>query len=100
MTENQYAQGITAQNLRLLLNFLPMFFAEAEQTHEMLLDDKDKILGKDAELMGWCHLYELPAIQHWSLIVACLIQEDGGLLQREQVMAWLKQLKDTPGQIG
>jgi hypothetical protein len=99
MEENLYAKGVTAESLRLLLAFLPQFWAEAEETHQILLDKSDEFLGKDTQFIGWCYLYEFPAEKHWAMIVASYMQDDDGLIDRQQILGWLQQFKDAPAKV-
>lgn len=87
-----YAKGITAEDLRIFLKFWPTFAAEAEEAQQMLIEDKDKLLGDDAAKFSWCHLYELPIQQHLAIAMSSLLQDD-------QVQGWFKQIAASPNQI-
>lgn len=87
-----YAKGITAQDLRTFLNFWPLLVAEAEEAQQVLVEDKDKLLGDDAAKFSWCHLYELPVEQHLAITLS-------GFMQDEQVQSWFKQIAASPNQI-
>ena len=99
MDTSDYTKGITAEDLRMLLQFWPKFSAEADETQQMLIEEKDRFFGKDAEPFAWCHLYELPFRQHVTLATTLIVQGYAGFLQPEQVTNWYKQIVDTPGQI-
>lgn len=99
MNETNYAKSITAEDLRIFLEFWPSFSAEADEAQQLLIEDKDRFLGNDAEPFAWCYLYELPIRQHLTLANAGIIQGYAGFLQVEQVAGWFRQLVDTPGQI-
>jgi len=100
MAGNHYAIGISAQDLRLFLEFWPKFSAEADEAHQMLIEIKDKLLNEDTEPFAWCYLYELPIREHLNHALAGMVQGYEGLIDVEQVTAWFKQVVDTPGQIG
>lgn len=68
MDSSQYARGITAEDLRILLKLWPSLAAEVEECHQWLIEVKEKVLGNDAAKFSWCHLYELPVKQHLNLI--------------------------------
>jgi hypothetical protein len=99
MNETHYAKGITAEDLRIFLEFWPKFSAEADEVQQMLIEEKDRFLGKDAEPLTWCYLYELPIRQHVTLATTLIVQGYVGLLSVEQVTDWYRQVVDTPGQI-
>jgi hypothetical protein len=99
MAANHFAQDITAEDLRIFLEFWPQFFAEADEAQHMLIEIKDKILNKDTEPFAWCYLYELPIRQHLTMAMASIVQGYEGLLNHEQVAEWYKQVAGTPGQI-
>lgn len=99
MNNTQYAKGITAEDLRTFLDHWPKLSAEADEVQKMLIEDKDKMLGKDAESFAWCYLYEFPFRQHLNLANAAIVQGFSGFLSADQVKGWLKQIADTPGQI-
>jgi hypothetical protein len=100
MTENYYAKGLTAENLRQLLEFWPIFSAEANDVQKMFIEDKDEVLNENTEPFAWCHLYELPFNQHMASVLAVMVQGSEGLINVDQVKSWFQQIADTPGQIG
>lgn len=100
MTENHFAQGITAEDLRIFLEFWPNFFAEADEAQQMFIEIKDKLLNEDTEPFAWCYFYELPFRQHMTQAIAAMVQGYDGFINIEQVTDWYKQVVDTPGQIG
>lgn len=55
MEAAQYAKGITAEDLRRLLEFWPKFMAETDEVQEMFVEIKDKLLNEDAEPFSGCH---------------------------------------------
>lgn len=100
MAENHFAQDITAEDLRIFLAFWPKFSAEADDAQQTLIEIKDKLLNEDTEPFAWCYLYELPFRQHMTTAIAAIVQGYDGFINVEQVTDWLKQIVDTPGQIG
>ncbi len=100
MTENHYAQDISAEELRLLLEFWPRFVAEADEAQQMLVGVKDQLLNEDTKPFSWCHLYELPFRQHMIQATSEIVQGYAVFLQAEHVTDWYQQIVDTPGQIG
>lgn len=100
MSQNDYAKGIAAEDLRLFLALWPKLSAEADDAHEILIEEKDAFLGKDADFFAWCHLYELPIKQHLVLANAGIVEGYGKFLSMEHLADWYKQLVNTPGQIG
>jgi hypothetical protein len=94
-----FANGITAENLRTFLEFWPSFSAEADEVQQMLIDEKDKLFGKDTEFFAWCHLYEFPIRQHISLANAGIVEGYAKFLKEEHLAGWYNQIVDTPGQI-
>jgi len=99
MAENHYAQGITAENLRLFLEFWPKFSAKADEAQQLLIEIKDKLLNTDTEPFAWCYFYELPFRQHMIQATAEIVQGYDGFINVAQVTDWYKQIADTPGQI-
>lgn len=100
MDTAHYASSISAEDLRLFLKFWPTFSVEADKAQQQLIEDKDRLLSKDVDLLAWCYLYELPIRQHIALANAAIIQGYDGFLNFEQVADWYRQLVDTPGQVG
>lgn len=92
MTDHHYAQGISAENLRVFLDQWPRMAAEFEDMRRMLIDDKDIIFGKDTLPFSWCHLYELPIKELMMLPMA-------GLLTDEKFLAIIKDMIASPSQI-
>lgn len=100
MTETSYAKGITAEDLRTLLGFWPLFFAEGKSTLQDIQADKDKFLSDDAAPFAWCHLYELPIKEHSMLVLGGITQNLGDFISQEQVVEWFAQLVNSPSQVG
>lgn len=99
MTDSFYTQDVTAGDLRTFLEFWPIFFAEADKAQQMLIEEKDTFFSKQADLLGWCHLYEFPIKQHIALATAGIIEGYAKFLNKENVASWYKQLINTPSQI-
>ncbi len=100
MNSADYAIGITADDMRLFLALWPKLSAEADDAHGMLIEDEDKLFGRESELFAWCHLYELPIRQHLILANAGIIEGYKKFLSVKHFADWYKQLVNTPGQIG
>lgn len=100
MSTTFFAKDISAEDLRLFLEFWPKFSAEAADAQQMLIEIKDKLLNEDTEPFAWCYFYELPFRQHMTQAIAAIIQGYDGLINAEQVTDWYKQVADTPGQVG
>lgn len=92
MNAPHYAKGITAESLRIFLDFWPLVATQVEEAQQKLIEDKDKLLGDDAAKFSWCHLYELPIQQHLAITLS-------GLLQDERIQVWLKQITASSNQI-
>lgn len=92
MQDTHYAQGITAEDLRLLLDLWPRITAEFEDMMRMLTEDKDIIFGKDALSFSWCYLYELPVKELMVLPMA-------GFFTDEKFVAIVKDLVASPSQV-
>ena len=99
MSESSYTKCITPDDLRTFLEFWPSFSAEADEVQQMIIDEQDKIFGKDNEFFAWCHLYELPIKQHVALANAGIVEGYAKFLKEEHLAGWYKQIVDTPGQI-
>ncbi len=95
-----YAKDITAEDLRLFLEFWPKLSAEADDARQTLIEIKDKLLNEDTEPIIWCPLYELPVRQHIALATALIVKNFDGFLQDEHMSAWQSQIVATPGQMG
>lgn len=100
MSAISYANGITAEDLRIFLQFLPVFSAEVDEVQQMLIEDKDKLLGRGTMPFSWCHLYELSSREHLSLTITGIVQYLEGLPSSEQIIGWFKQLASSRSQIG
>jgi hypothetical protein len=100
MNSATFAPNITAGDLRTFLEFWPSFSAEANDVHQMVIEDKDKFFDKETELPAWCHFYELPLLQHVALVNAATVQGYAKFLSQEQVADWHQQVADAPSQIG
>lgn len=92
MPDPNYANGITAESLRIFLRFWPMVVGEFEEAQQILIDSRDKLLDTDALAFNWSHLYEQPIAKHIELAF-------GALPQHHPFSDWLKQIAETPGQI-
>lgn len=92
MPDPDYANGVTAERLRIFLAFWPMVAVEFEEAHKILVEAKEKLLGTDAVAFNWSHLYEQPITKHIGFAFA-------GLPWLHPFSDWLKQIVETPGQI-
>lgn len=99
MSTISYAKGITAEDLRIFLQLLPIFSSEADEVQQMLIEDKDKLLGKGTMPFSWCYLYELSNREHLNLAITGIVQNLDGLLSSEQVADWFKQLTTARNQL-
>ena len=100
MGTTYFAKGITAEDLRILLEFWPKLSAEADDAQQMFIEVKDKLLNDDTEPFAWCYFYELPFRQHMTQAFGGIVQGYDGLINAEQVTDWFRQVVNTPGQIG
>lgn len=100
MSDDLYAKGVTADNLRILLAFWPQLMADGEQITQEIQNDLETLFSVDAEYVGWCYLYELPVKEHMALAMAINLQNLGDFLSTEQVVEWMSQLTNAPSQIG
>lgn len=92
--------GLTAEHLRLFLNFLPKFWAECDEIRKDITKDKAEFINDASEPVSWCYLYELPIKQHLTVAITRSAQCYQGFLAPELIVDWLKQLVATPGQVG
>ena len=92
MTDVHYAQGVTAENLRIFFDLWPRIAAEFEDMKRMLIDDQKIIFGKDAIPFSWCHLYELP-------IKELMVLPMAGFFTDEKFVAIVKDMIASPSQI-
>jgi hypothetical protein len=101
VSNSSYGDGVTAEGLRLILGFLPSFFTEGEATRKILAEEPERFLGVDAQFIGWNRFYEVPFRQHSLFILGLYMQnEEEGLPTRVDIENWLKQVTDSPGQVG
>ncbi|MGC2457149.1 MAG: hypothetical protein WA435_04045 [Gallionellaceae bacterium] len=100
MTDNLYAKNIAADDLRILLKLSSALFVEAAETHKIIIDGRDKFLGDDAKLFGWCFFYEFPVKEHLSMALVAMTQCNEEGLKGKQVVDWFNQLKDAPSEVG
>lgn len=62
---------ISAADIRSFLEFWPSFSSEAEELRAMIVQDQELLFGNTVDSISWCHLYELPAQEHFhSLLVS------------------------------
>jgi hypothetical protein len=99
MNETSFANGTTAEDLRLFLALWPNLIAEAKGSREGMNEDKDKLLGKDVTPFAWCHLYELPIREHLNQSLMGIALHFDGMLDPKQIVAWLNQLATSPNQV-
>src|ERR1039457_42559 len=92
MEETSYAKGITAEHLRIFLEFWPRFAAEFAEAQQLLIDDEELFFGKGAASFSWCHLYELPIMLHIAYPLS-------GFVKDEKFANIFKQLTASPNQI-
>lgn len=100
MSKTEFAKGVTAEDLRLLLEYWPLLMEEGQQIQQDLQADKDLSLGNDTAPVGWCYLYELPIMEHLNLAIVGNVQSLGDFVNLEHLGEWFRQLKDSPSQIG
>lgn len=92
MSDSHYAQGVTAENLRIFLDFWPRFADEFEDMKRMVTEDKDIIFGNESLPFSWCHLYELPTREHMMLPMVGFDTDD-------KMLNILKDMAASPSQI-
>ncbi len=93
MSETSFASGVTANDLRSFLAFWPISLSEANETGQVIIENKATLLPEDIEQISWCHLYELPFEQHVSRFCAPLIHD-------KQVKFIFDQIAESPNPIG
>jgi hypothetical protein len=93
MSSGDYAKDITAEDLRA-------FAAQGDDIHHTVMEDKGLFFNDNSEPFSWCHFYELPIKQHIFAAITESTQSFDGAIQEEDVVGWLNQVIETPGQIG
>lgn len=96
MNGTHYAEGIKAQNLRAFLELWPLVEAGIDETKNSINDFSDQFLEQEDSEYSWCYLYELPADE----LVLVLFSALTGFVKPDQITDWLKQMADSPGNIG
>jgi hypothetical protein len=67
----------SSDDLKLLLSFYPQLIgSELAETRQLLQENQDIIFSEEATKSVWCHLYELPAQQHFLLAMIGFGGED------------------------
>lgn len=56
---------ISSHDLELLLHLQPELFKELEEARESLIEISGRLFTTDTVSYSWCHLYELPAKNHF-----------------------------------
>lgn len=97
MNKASFAKGTTAEDLRILLEFWPLFMAAVENSRQEISEDSGVIFD-NAEPFSWCHLYELPIKEHIVFALTGIAQNFDGLIDPHQLIAWLKQLAVSKSQ--
>lgn len=100
MNPTTFAQGTTAEDLRIFLGVWPLLTAEVRESQQGMIEDRAKLLGDDVVPFAWCHLYELPITQHLILAMTGIAQNFDGMLDPQQIVIWFKQLADSSSQVG
>jgi hypothetical protein len=100
MNPAEYAKGVTAGDLRVLLEFWPQLMAEGQEIQQESKADESTLFPQNSEFFGWCYLYELPIKDHLNVAMTGNIQILSDFISIEQVGDWFGQLKDAPSQIG
>lgn len=70
---------ITSDDLQALLRFPESAFKEMEEARLLLLEKKEQLLAEDVIKPVWCHLYEMPAKEHFAVALGGL--SGTGILQ-------------------
>ncbi|MDO8335123.1 MAG: hypothetical protein Q7T35_10700, partial [Nitrosomonas sp.] len=92
MSETQYAEGISAKNLRAFLELWAQLPPGIEEAMQSIIECNDLFFDNETGSFSWCHLYELPIQQHVHFNFP-------GLLPEEQAMEWRRQVTESPGKI-
>lgn len=92
MNDIYYAESITAQNLRSILELWEQIVPKIEETMQTIIEINDKLFDKESDSFSWCHLYELPVKDHVSFNFPVLLQAD-------QAISWREQIIESPGKI-
>jgi hypothetical protein len=96
MNDTHYVKGITAPNLRAFLELWPLVEVGIEETKDSINDCGDQLLDKEESEFSWCYLYEFPANE----LVLILFSALTGFVKPDRIVDWLKQMANTPGNIG
>lgn len=99
MNPTIFANGTTAADLRVLLDFWPIFMAEVDEVQQGLIKDQAKLLGPNTVPFAWCHYYELPIKEHVSQAMVGFAYTFEDLLDPQQIVNWLSQLAASPSQV-
>ncbi|CAH1905831.1 conserved hypothetical protein [Candidatus Nitrotoga sp. HW29] len=99
MSTTTFANGTTAEDLRVLLNFWPTFMADADEAQQGLIKDQSKLLGANTVPFAWCHYYELPIKEHSSQAMLGFSQAFKDVLDPQQIVNWLSQITASPSQV-
>ena len=85
---------VSSDDLKLLLSIYPQLMGvELEEARQMLIEKADIVFSKEATKAVWCHLYELPAKEHF---VRALVGLGGEGVLRELAQS-PNQIQALPG---
>lgn len=79
---------ISPEDLKLYLSFIPGFEQEQEEARQLLLSHADTFFSEDCNKPSWCHLYELPAKEHFATVLVAIGAAD-----------MCKEMSNAPNQI-
>jgi hypothetical protein len=86
----------SSDDLKLLLSIYPQLVgAELEEARQMLFDKADVIFSEEATKAVWCHLYELPAQEHFERALVSL----GGEGVLREIAQSANQIQALPGAV-
>jgi hypothetical protein len=97
MDKTTFAKGTTAEDLRILLDFWPLFMANVENFRQGISEDGDSLFD-NAESFSWCHFYELPIKEHMVSALKGTAKNFDGLLDPHELLVWLQQLAGARSQ--
>jgi hypothetical protein len=79
---------ISSEDLVVLLGYVPLLFSDEAEARGLLVGDSDRVLSPDSLNPSWCHLYELPAKEHFGRCMVAFGAVD-----------MLKELAQAPNQL-
>lgn len=102
MTEKDFAQGVSSEDLRVFLEFWPQVEALGKEISQLATTENDLFYGENSAPFSWCHIYELPIKEHMAALLSGFLADENFMAIYQNMVSSKSQIsamRDIPSQV-